>query len=49
VLHVVNWAVSMPLNPHRGVALPAARFVLIVVPIAALFVYVFVVVRARRK
>jgi hypothetical protein len=48
VLHVVNWAAAMPLNPHRGVALPAARFVLILVPILALCFYVFVV-RTRRK
>jgi hypothetical protein len=38
----------MPANPHRGVALPAARFVLILVPILALCFYVFVV-RTRRK
>ncbi len=46
--HAVEWAANLPLNPHQGVALPAARFVLIVVPILALCFYVFVV-RARRK
>lgn len=35
-------------NVHRGVALPAARFILLVVPMLALSFYVFVV-RARKR
>jgi len=34
-------------NPHRGAALPAARAVLIVVPVAALGFYLLVVRRHR--
>jgi len=44
------WAttVTVPINVHRGVVLPAARVVVLAVPIAALCFYVFVV-RTRRK
>lgn len=34
-------------NPHRGVALPAARAVLVVIPLAALGFYLLVVRRRR--
>lgn len=34
-------------NPHRGVALPVARAVLIVIPVAALGFYLLVVRRHR--
>ncbi|MBW4030697.1 MAG: hypothetical protein HIU57_08545 [Acidobacteria bacterium] len=46
--NVLWWAAAMPIDVHRGVALPAARFVVLAVPIAALVFYVFVV-RTRRK
>jgi hypothetical protein len=48
VWKVLGWAVSVPIDVHRGVPLPAARFVVLAVPIAALAFYVFVV-RTRRK
>jgi hypothetical protein len=48
VFHAVSWAASAPIDVHRGAALPAARFVIILVPTLALCFYVFVV-RTRRK
>lgn len=45
---MVLWAASAPVNVHRGAVLPAARFVIILVPTLALCFYVFVV-RTRRK
>lgn len=48
MFNVLWWATTVPINVHRGAALPAARFVVLVVPIAALAFYVFVV-RTRRK
>lgn len=47
-MNVLWWATTVPLNVHRGAALPAARFVVLAVPIAALIFYVFVV-RTRGK
>ncbi|MBU6514306.1 MAG: hypothetical protein KGL23_01190 [Acidobacteriota bacterium] len=46
--NVLGWALATPIDVHRGVPLPAARFVVLAVPIAALAFYVFVV-RTRRK
>ena len=34
-------------NPHRGVALPAARLVIVVIPTVAILFYVLVVRRKR--
>jgi len=34
-------------NPHRGVALPAARAVILVIPVGALLFYLLVVRRRR--
>jgi hypothetical protein len=48
VLHALNWAASVPVNVHRGAVLPAARVVVIMVPVLALCFYVFVV-RTRGK
>jgi hypothetical protein len=48
VHNVLAWASSLPPNVHRGVVLPAARVVVLAVPLAALAFYVFVV-RTRRK
>jgi len=48
VHNVLEWAVLVPQNVHRGAVLPAARVVVLAVPVAALCFYVFVV-RARRK
>jgi hypothetical protein len=35
-------------NPHRGVVLPVARIIVIMVPVAVMCFYVFVV-RARKN
>jgi hypothetical protein len=48
VPHVLFWAATAPVNVHRGAVLPAARVVVILVPIMALCFYVFVV-RTKRK
>jgi len=48
VHNVLEWAVAIPQNVHRGAVLPLARAVVLAVPIGALCFYVFVV-RARRK
>ncbi|HEY5304834.1 MAG TPA: hypothetical protein VIJ86_12400 [Acidimicrobiales bacterium] len=46
--HLLLWAVTAPVNVHRGAVLPLARVVVILVPVLALCFYVFVV-RTRRK
>jgi hypothetical protein len=48
VNQVLIWAAAAPVNVHRGAVLPAARVVIIAVPMLALCFYVFVV-RTRRK
>ena len=37
------------LDPHRGAVLPAARIVVIAVPVIVIIAYVFVVVRKRES
>lgn len=44
---VIVWAAAS-LNPHRGAVLPAARVVIILIPMLALSFYVFVV-RAKGR
>jgi hypothetical protein len=36
-------------DAHRGAVLPAARAVVVAVPLVALFVYWFLIVRPRRR
>jgi hypothetical protein len=48
VSSIVTWAASAPVNVHRGAVLPAARVILILVPLGVLSFYVFVV-RTKRK
>jgi len=36
-------------NPHRGAVLPAARVVVVLVPVAVMCFYVFVIKTRRKK